>query len=276
MEMGMRIELPPSVEEPREDSRTVPGGDPMVEIDHLRFYYSGKEAVKDVSLNFPKNKVSALIGPSGCGKTTLLCCLNRMNDLIDGVSHTGTIKIGGLDIYDPGHDVTELRKRVGMVFQKSNPFPKSIYENVAYGPRLQGIRRRSQLDEIVERSLKGAALWEEVKDRLGESALGMSGGQQQRLCIARAAAVEPEVLLMDEPCSALDPVATGKVEELLFTLKERYTIVIVTHNIQQAARVSDVTAFMLMGSLVEFGAARQVFTTPKDSRTEAFISGRFG
>ena len=276
MEMGMKIELPPSVEEPREDSRTVPGGDPMVEIDHLRFYYSGKEAVKDVSLNFPKNKVSALIGPSGCGKTTLLRCLNRMNDLIDGVSHTGTIKIGGLDIYDPGHDVTELRKRVGMVFQKSNPFPKSIYENVAYGPRLQGIRRRSQLDEIVERSLKGAALWEEVKDRLGESALGMSGGQQQRLCIARAAAVEPEVLLMDEPCSALDPVATGKVEELLFTLKERYTIVIVTHNIQQAARVSDVTAFMLMGNLVEFGAARQVFTTPKDSRTEAFISGRFG
>ncbi len=276
MEMGMKIELPPSVEEPREDSRTVPGGDPMVEIDHLRFYYSGKEAVKDVSLDFPKNKVSALIGPSGCGKTTLLRCLNRMNDLIDGVSHTGTIKIGGLDIYDPGHDVTELRKRVGMVFQKSNPFPKSIYENVAYGPRLQGIRRRSQLDEIVERSLKGAALWEEVKDRLGESALGMSGGQQQRLCIARAAAVEPEVLLMDEPCSALDPVATGKVEELLFTLKERYTIVIVTHNIQQAARVSDVTAFMLMGNLVEFGAARQVFTTPKDSRTEAFISGRFG
>ena len=276
MEMGMKIELPPSVEEPREDSRTVPGGDPMVEIDHLRFYYSGKEAVKDVSLNFPKNKVSALIGPSGCGKTTLLRCLNRMNDLIDGVSHTGTIKIGGLDIYDPGHDVTELRKRVGMVFQKSNPFPKSIYENVAYGPRLQGIRRRSQLDEIVERSLKGAALWEEVKDRLGESALGMSGGQQQRLCIARAAAGEPEVLLMDEPCSALDPVATGKVEELLFTLKERYTIVIVTHNIQQAARVSDVTAFMLMGNLVEFGAARQVFTTPKDSRTEAFISGRFG
>ncbi|HLY74291.1 MAG TPA: phosphate ABC transporter ATP-binding protein PstB [Planctomycetota bacterium] len=248
----------------------------MVEIDHLRFYYSGKEAVKDVTLNFPKHKVSALIGPSGCGKTTLLRCLNRMNDLIDGVSHTGTIKISGLEIYESGHDVTELRKRVGMVFQKSNPFPKSIYENVAYGPRLQGIRKRSTLDEIVERSLKGAALWEEVKDRLGESALGMSGGQQQRLCIARAVAVEPEVLLMDEPCSALDPVATGKVEELLFSLKERYTIVIVTHNIQQAARVSDVTAFMLMGNLVEFGAARQVFTTPRDSRTEAFISGRFG
>ena len=276
MEMGMKIDLPPATTEPREGSRTIPDGDPMVEIDHLRFYYSGKEAVKDVTLNFPKYKVSALIGPSGCGKTTLLRCLNRMNDLIDGVSHTGTIKIGGLEIYDTSLDITELRKRVGMVFQKSNPFPKSIYENVAYGPRLQGISKRSTLDEIVERSLKGAALWEEVKDRLGESALGMSGGQQQRLCIARAVAVEPEVLLMDEPCSALDPVATGKVEELLFSLKERYTIVIVTHNIQQAARVSDVTAFMLMGNLVEFGAARQVFTTPKDSRTEAFISGRFG
>jgi phosphate transport system ATP-binding protein len=276
MEMGMKIDLPPQAAEPKDPSRTVPDGDPMVEIDHLRFYYGGKEAVKDVSLNFPKNKVSALIGPSGCGKTTLLRCLNRMNDLIDGVHHTGTIKIGGLEIYDTAHDVTELRKRVGMVFQKSNPFPKSIYENVAYGPRLQGIRKRSTLDEIVERSLKGAALWDEVKDRLGDSALGMSGGQQQRLCIARAVAVEPEVLLMDEPCSALDPVATGKVEELLFSLKERYTIVIVTHNIQQAARVSDVTAFMLMGNLVEFGPARQVFTTPKDSRTEAFISGRFG
>ena len=276
MEMGMKIDLPPQSAEPKDPSKTVPDGDPMVEIDHLRFYYGGKEAVKDVTLNFPKNKVSALIGPSGCGKTTLLRCLNRMNDLIDGVHHTGTIKIGGLEIYDTAHDVTELRKRVGMVFQKSNPFPKSIYENVAYGPRLQGIRSRAKLDEIVERSLKGAALWDEVKDRLTDSALGMSGGQQQRLCIARAAAVEPEVLLMDEPCSALDPIATGKVEELLFSLKERYTIVIVTHNIQQAARVSDVTAFMLMGNLVEFGAARQVFTTPKDARTEAFISGRFG
>jgi phosphate transport system ATP-binding protein len=276
MVMGMKIDLPPSVERPREAAQTTPGGDPMVEIDHLRFYYSGKEAVKDVTLHFPKHKVSALIGPSGCGKTTLLRCLNRMNDLIDGVSHTGTIKIGGMEIYDPGHDVTELRKRVGMVFQKSNPFPKSIYDNVAYGPRLQGIRRRKELDEIVERSLKGAAIWDEVKDRLHENALGMSGGQQQRLCIARAAAVEPDVLLMDEPCSALDPIATGKIEELLFTLKERYTIVIVTHNIQQAARVSDVTAFMLLGNLVEFGPAREVFTNPKDSRTEAFISGRFG
>jgi len=276
MELGMKIELPPAPSEPKDPAKNVPDGEPMVEIKNLRFYYAGKEAVKDVSLNFPKNKVSALIGPSGCGKTTLLRCLNRMNDLIDGVSHTGTIKINGLEIYDPGHDVTELRKRVGMVFQKSNPFPKSIYENVAYGPRLQGISKRSQLDEIVERSLKGAALWEEVKDRLTDNALGMSGGQQQRLCIARATAVEPEVLLMDEPCSALDPVATGKVEELLFSLKDRFTIVIVTHNIQQAARVSDVTAFMLLGILVEFGAARQVFTNPKDARTEAFISGRFG
>jgi phosphate transport system ATP-binding protein len=276
MSIGMKIDLPPSATKPQESARTVPGGDPMVEIDHLRFFYSGKEAVKDVTLHFPKHQVSALIGPSGCGKTTLLRCLNRMNDLIDGVSHTGTIKIGGLEIYDPGHDVTQLRKRVGMVFQKSNPFPKSIYDNVAYGPRLQGITKRSDLDGIVEKSLQGAALWDEVKDRLGESALGMSGGQQQRLCIARAAAVEPEVLLMDEPCSALDPIATGKIEELLFSLKERYTIVIVTHNIQQAARVSDVTAFMLLGDLVEFGPARQVFTTPKDSRTEAFISGRFG
>jgi phosphate transport system ATP-binding protein len=276
MAIDMKIDLPPSATQPRESARTAPSGDPMVEIDHLRFFYSGKEAVKDVTLTFPKHQVSALIGPSGCGKTTLLRCLNRMNDLIDGVSHTGTIKIDGFDIYDPGHDVTELRKRVGMVFQKSNPFPKSIYDNVAYGPRLQGIRKRSDLDGIVEKSLKGAALWDEVKDRLHESALGMSGGQQQRLCIARAVAVEPGVLLMDEPCSALDPIATGKVEELLFSLKERYTIVIVTHNIQQAARVSDVTAFMLLGNLVEFGPARQVFTTPKDSRTEAFISGRFG
>ena len=276
MSIEMNIELPPSAVQPREASKTPPGGDPMVEIDHLRFFYAGKEAVKDVTLHFPKHQVSALIGPSGCGKTTLLRCLNRMNDLIDGVSHTGTIKIGGLDIYDPGHDVTELRKRVGMVFQKSNPFPKSIYDNVAYGPRLQGTRKRADLDVIVERSLRGAALWDEVKDRLHESALGMSGGQQQRLCIARAVAVEPGVLLMDEPCSALDPIATGKVEELLFSLKEHYTIVIVTHNIQQAARVSDVTAFMLLGNLVEFGPARQVFTNPKDSRTEAFISGRFG
>jgi phosphate transport system ATP-binding protein len=264
------------VQAPKAPVKPVEELESVFSLRDLGVSYGANPAVEGITLDIYRHEITAFIGPSGCGKSTILRCLNRMNDLIDGVSHTGSIKIGGLDIYDPGHDVTELRKRVGMVFQKSNPFPKSIYENVAYGPRLQGVRKRSQLDEIVERSLKGAALWEEVKDRLGESALGMSGGQQQRLCIARAAAVEPEVLLMDEPCSALDPVATGKVEELLFTLKERYTIVIVTHNIQQAARVSDVTAFMLMGNLVEFGAARQVFTTPKDSRTEAFISGRFG
>jgi phosphate transport system ATP-binding protein len=249
---------------------------PMVEIDHLKFYYDGKIAVKDVTITFPKNRVAALIGPSGCGKSTLLRCLNRMNELIDGVSHEGTIKIGGLDIHDPAHDVTELRKRVGMVFQKSNPFPKSIYDNVAYGVRIVGMQKGRLLDELVERSLKGAALWDEVKDRLHQSALGLSGGQQQRLCIARAIAVEPDVLLMDEPCSALDPIATSKIEELLIELKKRFTIVIVTHNIQQAARISDSTSFMLLGELVEYGPTQQMFTTPKDSRTEAFITGRFG
>jgi phosphate transport system ATP-binding protein len=249
---------------------------PMVEIDHLKFYYDGKIALKDVTITFPKNRVAALIGPSGCGKSTLLRCLNRMNELIDGVSHEGSIKIGGLDIHDPAHDVTELRKRVGMVFQKSNPFPKTIYDNVAYGVRIVGMRSGRILDELVERSLKGAALWDEVKDRLHTSALGLSGGQQQRLCIARAIAVEPDVLLMDEPCSALDPIATSKIEELLIELKKRFTIVIVTHNIQQAARISDSCAFMLMGELVEYGPTQQVFTTPKDSRTEAFITGRFG
>src|SRR5262245_14912435 len=276
MALEMNIQLPPSAVQPRESARTVPGGDPMVEIDHLRFYYSGKEAVKDVTLSFPKYQVSALIGPSGCGKTTLLRCLNRMNDLIDGVSHTGTIKIDGLDIYDPGHDVTELRKRVGMVFQKSNPFPKSIYDNVAYGPRLQGIRKKADLDVIVERSLKGAALWEEVKDRLHESALGMSGGQQQRLCIARAIAVEPEVILLDEPCSALDPIATAKVEELMQDLKKEYTLIIVTHNMQQASRVADLTAFMYLGRLVEYGPTERLFVNPQKKQTEDYITGRFG
>jgi phosphate transport system ATP-binding protein len=248
----------------------------MVEVDHLKFYYAGKIAVKDVSITFPRNRISALIGPSGCGKTTLLRCFNRMNDLIDGVSHEGTVRVAGYDIYDPSMDITDLRKRVGMVFQKSNPFPKTIYENVAYGPRIQGLTSRKELDAVVERSLKSSALWEEAKDRLHSPALGLSGGQQQRLCIARAIAVEPDVLLMDEPCSALDPVATAKIEELLVSLKEKYTIVIVTHNIQQAARISDETAFMLLGELVECGGTQQVFTTPKDPRTEAFISGRFG
>ncbi len=249
---------------------------PMVEIERLALWYGAKQALRDVSMSVPKHRVTAYIGPSGCGKSTLLRCLNRMNDLVDGVRLTGTIRIGGSDVYDPGLDVTELRKRVGMVFQKSNPFPKSIYENIAYGPRILGVKHRTDLDGIVERSLRAAALWDEVQDRLGDSALGLSGGQQQRLCIARAIAVEPDVLLMDEPCSALDPIATAKIEELMLELKNSYTIVIVTHNMQQAARVSDYTGFMLLGELVEFGITRQLFTNPHDKRTEDYITGRFG
>jgi len=249
---------------------------PMVEIESLALWYGDKQALKDVSMSVPKHRVTAYIGPSGCGKSTLLRCLNRMNDLIDGVTIKGVIRIGGTDIYDPALDVTELRKRVGMVFQKSNPFPKSIYENVAYGPRILGVGQRADLDGIVERSLRAAALWDEVRDRLNESALGLSGGQQQRLCIARAIAVEPDVLLMDEPCSALDPIATARIEELMLELKNSYTIVIVTHNMQQAARVSDYTGFMLLGELVEFGVTRELFTNPRDKRTEDYITGRFG
>ena len=249
---------------------------PMVEIDHLSLYYGEKLALKDVSMSISKHRVTAYIGPSGCGKSTLLRCINRMNDLVDGVRTLGNIRIGGTDIYDRSVDVTELRKRVGMVFQKSNPFPKSIFENVAYGPRILGLQSRSDLEGIVERSLRGAALWDEVSDRLHESALGLSGGQQQRLCIARAIAVEPDVLLMDEPCSALDPIATARIEELMLELKNSYTIVIVTHNMQQAARVSDYTGFMLLGELVEFGVTRELFTNPRDKRTEDYITGRFG
>jgi phosphate transport system ATP-binding protein len=249
---------------------------PMVEIEKLSLWYGAKQALRDVSMAVPKHRITAYIGPSGCGKSTLLRCLNRMNDLVDGVRTTGSIRIGGTDIHDPALDVTELRKRVGMVFQKSNPFPKSIYENVAYGPRILGVRGRADLEAIVERSLRGAALWDEVSDRLHESALGLSGGQQQRLCIARAIAVEPDVLLMDEPCSALDPIATAKIEELMLDLKNSYTIVIVTHNMQQAARVSDYTGFMLLGELVEFGVTRELFTNPRDKRTEDYITGRFG
>jgi len=249
---------------------------PMVEIDTLNLWYGTKQALRDVSMSVPKQRVTAYIGPSGCGKSTLLRCLNRMNDLVDGVRIEGTVRIGGVDVYDPALDVTELRKRVGMVFQKSNPFPKSIYENVAYGPRILGVKNRGDLDGIVERSLRSAALWDEVSDRLGDSALGLSGGQQQRLCIARAIAVEPDVLLMDEPCSALDPIATAKIEELMLDLKNSYTIVIVTHNMQQAARVSDYTGFMLLGELVEFGVTRELFTSPRDKRTEDYITGRFG
>ncbi len=256
----------PVVEPPRLEMR----------VDGLTLRYGDKAAVRDVSLGFPRHRVTALMGPSGCGKSTLLRCLNRMNDLVDGVRITGKVRHGEMDLYAPGVDVTALRKRVGMVFQKSNPFPKTIYENVAFGPRLLGVRKRATLDELVESSLRSAALWEEVRARLHDNALRLSGGQQQRLCIARALAVEPDVLLMDEPCSALDPVATAKIEELVFALEDRYTIVIVTHNIQQAARVSDFAAFMLHGELVEVGPTRDVFTTPKDPRTEAFISGRFG
>jgi len=249
---------------------------PMVEIERLSLWYGEKQALRDVSMSVPKHRITAYIGPSGCGKTTLLRCLNRMNDLVDGVRIAGTVRISGTDIYEPALDVTELRKRVGMVFQKSNPFPKPIYDNVAYGPRILGVRSRADLDAIVERSLRAAALWDEVSDRLGESALSLSGGQQQRLCIARAIAVEPDVLLMDEPCSALDPIATARIEELMLDLKAGYTIVIVTHNMQQAARVSDYTGFMLLGELVEFGVTRELFTTPRDKRTEDYITGRFG
>jgi phosphate transport system ATP-binding protein len=249
---------------------------PMVSIESLSLWYGEKQALKHISMSVPEQRITAYIGPSGCGKSTLLRCLNRMNDLIDGVRIEGKIRVGGVDIHDPSLDVTELRKRVGMVFQKSNPFPKSVYDNVAYGPRILGMRQRGELDAVVERSLRGAALWDEVSDRLKDSALGLSGGQQQRLCIARALAVEPEVLLMDEPCSALDPIATAKIEELMLDLKQRYTIVIVTHNMQQAARVSDYTGFMLLGELVEFGVTKDLFRNPRDKRTEDYITGRFG
>jgi phosphate transport system ATP-binding protein len=248
----------------------------MVEIERLSLWYGAKQALRDISMTVPKQRITAFIGPSGCGKSTLLRCLNRMNDLVDGVRLEGTIRIGGVDIHEPGLDVTDLRKRVGMVFQKSNPFPKSIFENVAYGPRILGVRSRADLEAIVERSLRAAALWDEVSDRFHETALGLSGGQQQRLCIARAIAVEPDVLLMDEPCSALDPIATARIEELMLELRASYTIVIVTHNMQQAARVSDHTGFLLLGELVEFGVTRELFTNPQDKRTEDYITGRFG
>lgn len=247
-----------------------------MEINDLKLHYGNFLALKEVSVSVVKNSVLALIGPSGCGKSTFLKTLNRMNDLIPGVRIEGSIKLDGHDIYGSGTDVVMLRKRIGMVFQRPNPFPMSIYENVAYGPRIHGMNNRRILDEIVERSLRGAALWDEVKDRLNSSALGLSGGQQQRLCIARLLAVEPEVLLMDEPCSALDPISTMKVEELITELKQEYTIVLVTHNMQQAARTSDFTAFFLNGELVEYGETGTIFTRPQDKRTEDYITGRFG
>lgn len=247
-----------------------------ISVRDLDFFYGHRQTLFHVGLTVRSHSVTAFIGPSGCGKSTLLRCLNRMNDLVESARAVGRVELDGVDIYEAAIDVTDLRKRVGMVFQKSNPFPKSIYDNVAYGPRLHGTKDKRSLDELVHHSLQGAGLWDEVKDRLQHSAVGLSGGQQQRLCIARALAVQPEVILMDEPCSALDPIATGKIEELIYRLKETYTVVIVTHNMQQAARVSDQCGFFLMGELVEFGDTKTIFTTPRDKRTEDYITGRFG
>lgn len=242
----------------------------------LNLYYGENHALKDISIDIKANKITALIGPSGCGKSTFLRTIDRMNDLIPSVKITGSLTFHGQEIYAPGVDVTDLRRRIGMVFQKPNPFPMSIYDNIAYGPRTHGIRGKKELDEIVERSLRGAAIWDEVKDRLKKSALGLSGGQQQRICIARALAVEPDILLMDEATSALDPISTSKIEDLIADLKNRYTIIIVTHNMQQAARVSDKCAFFLLGELIEYGDTTQLFSVPKDKRTEDYITGRFG
>ena len=242
----------------------------------LNLWYGVHQALHNISIDIPEKSITALIGPSGCGKSTFLKTLNRMNDLVGGVKITGEVTYDGENIYDPSVDVNELRKRIGMVFQKPNPFPMSIYDNIAYGPRTHGIRNKAKLDDIVEKSLRGAAIWDEVKDRLKKNALGLSGGQQQRLCIARALAVEPKVLLMDEPTSALDPISTSKIEDLATQLREQYTIVIVTHNMQQAVRISDCTAFFLLGELVEYGQTEQMFSQPQDKRTEDYITGRFG
>ena len=248
----------------------------IMTVQGLDLWYGDHQALHDISMNIPEKSITALIGPSGCGKSTFLKTLNRMNDLIPGVKITGDVRYRDQDIFAPSTDVNELRREIGMVFQKPNPFPMSIYDNIAYGPRTHGIKNRARLDEIVEKSLRGAAIWDEVKDRLKKNALGLSGGQQQRLCIARALAVEPEVLLMDEPTSALDPISTSKIEELAMQLKEQYTIVIVTHNMQQAVRISDHTAFFLLGELVEYGETEKLFSQPQDKRTEDYITGRFG
>ena len=250
--------------------------EPIIEISNLNLWYGEKQALRDICAAIPAHEITALIGPSGCGKSTFLKTLNRMQDLVPGVKIQGQVLYEGKDIYAPGVDVTWLRKRIGMVFQKANPFPMSIYDNIAYGPRTHGIRGKAKLDEIVERSLRDAAIWDEVKDRLKASALGLSGGQQQRLCIARALAVEPDVLLMDESTSALDPISTGKIEDLAVQLKEKYTVIMVTHNMQQAARISDNCAFFLLGELVEWGKTDKLFSNPADKRTEDYITGRFG
>ena len=248
----------------------------LITVQDMCLWYGPTQALKNISIRIPEKSITALIGPSGCGKSTFLKTLDRMNDLIPTVKITGEVKYRGQNIFDPSVDVNELRRQIGMVFQKPNPFPMSIYDNIAYGPRTHGIRAKARLDEIVEQSLRDAAIWDEVKDRLKKSALGLSGGQQQRLCIARALAVEPDVLLMDEPTSALDPISTSKIEELAISLKDRYTIIIVTHNMQQAVRISDQTAFFLLGELVEYGGTEKMFSQPKDKRTEDYITGRFG
>ena len=290
LQRGIRDDRGPAMTE--DTDRSMQSGDgtttqpPVFELDDVSVFYGDFRAVRSVNLPVAEHEITAFIGPSGCGKTTVLRCLNRMNDFIDIARVEGTIRYHGVDMYAPGVNATEVRRRVGMVFQKPNPFPKSIYDNVAYGPRLMGTKKRSELDAIVEESLRGAALWDEVKDRLKESGLGLSGGQQQRLCIARAVAVEPDVILMDEPCSALDPIATARIEDLMKEIKSRYTIVIVTHNMQQAARVSDRTAFFTTevndesdrrtGLLVEFNETSKMFSNPDDERTEQYITGRFG
>ncbi len=248
----------------------------QIEIENLSFWYGSNKVLHHLNLSIPEKTVTAFIGPSGCGKSTLLRCMNRMNDMIENSRYEGSIKVMGQDIFDPKLHVIELRKRVGMVFQKSNPFPKSIYENVIYGLKIAGLGEKSALDEVAERSLRNAALWDEVKDRLHESAFTLSGGQMQRLCIARALAIEPDIILMDEPCSSLDPIATANIEELIYQLKSRYTIIIVTHNMQQAARVSDKTAFFYLGELIEYDLTENIFMKPKDEKTEDYVSGRFG
>jgi phosphate transport system ATP-binding protein len=267
-------QLPPQTDQPANETETARL---MIAVRDLDFAYGTHQVLFKVALEMPARAVTAFIGPSGCGKTTLLRCFNRMNDLVDGARITkGAIELDGVDVNAPEVDVVDLRRRVGMVFQKSNPFPKSIYENISYGLRIAGINQRSLIDEAVEKSLRGAALWDEVKDRLDANAFGLSGGQQQRLCIARALAVEPEVILMDEPCSALDPIATAKIEELVHELKLQYTIVTVTHNMQQAGRISDYTAFFYLGRLIEFGSTAKIFTNPSEKQTEDYITGRFG